>query len=70
VRLQGTLFRIIIINFCVNTIFGLVSNPFTNKKLVFIMIEIRPLAFTEIIDPVSFEVVAVSLCHHTVTVSF
>ncbi len=66
----GTLFRVIIVDLCVDTVFRLVCNPFANKKFVLVVIEIGALALAEIINPVAFEMIAVALGHHAVTVSF
>lgn len=68
--LNGTLLRIFIVYFCVNTIFRLVSYPLADKKFILVVIEVWTLPLTEVVDPMSFEVVAIALGHNTVTVSF
>jgi hypothetical protein len=40
VGLLGSLFCVIVINFCVNSIFGLIINPLSNEQFVFIVVEI------------------------------
>jgi len=60
---------IFIVNFCVYTGLGLVHDPFTNEKLVLVVIEVTALAFTEVIDPVTFKMVAVSLCEDAIAIT-
>ena len=47
----------------------LILNPFSNKELVLRMIEITALTFAHIADPVTFEVIAVTLGQYTITIA-
>jgi hypothetical protein len=59
----------VIIYLSVNTILGLIVYPFTDEQLVLIVVEVRALSFSLIVDPVTFEVVSVSLRQNTVTIT-
>lgn len=68
-RLKGSLFRIVVFDFSVDTSFRLIINPFTDEKLVLVMIEVRALAFTRIMNPMTFKMITITLSKHTVTVA-
>ena len=63
-------FSFVVLNLSVNTCFWLVVDPLTNEKLILVTIEIGALAFTIIIYPVAFEVIAVSFGQYAVAVPF
>jgi hypothetical protein len=69
-RLLRPFLSFIVIDLGVYSNFGLIFTPFSNEKLVFVMVEVTALAFTLSIDPVSFKMVSVSLSQDTVTVAF
>lgn len=69
-RLFWSLFSVFIFNLCVDTVFRLVCNPLSNEKLVLVVVEIRALALSKIVDPVTFKVITITFGHHSVTVSF
>jgi hypothetical protein len=64
-----SLFSVVVLNFGVNTVLWLVINPLSNEKFVFIVVEVRSLAFALVVDPVAFEVVSISLGQHTVAIA-
>jgi len=55
------LLSLVIFHFSVNTSLGLIVDPFANKELVLVVIEIRSLPFSQIIDPVTFKVISITL---------
>lgn len=65
-----SLLSFIVIDLSVDSNLGLIFTPLSNKKLVFVMVEVTALAFTLSIDPVSFKMVTISLSQDTVTVAF
>jgi hypothetical protein len=69
VRLDRSLFSHIVLNLCVDAGFGLVVYPFSNKKLVLIVVEIGALTLTQIVNPVAFKMITVSLSENTIAVS-
>jgi len=62
------LFDFIILDLSIDSGFRLIIDPFSNKKLVFIMIEIGSLAFSHISNPVTFEMITISLGEYSVAV--
>ena len=64
-----SLISVFILDLGVNTSFWLVFNPFANKELILITIEIGSLAFTIIIYPVTFEMISIPLCKNTISIS-
>ena len=60
---------IFIFDFGVDSGLGLVLDPLADEELVLVVVEVGSLAFTLIFNPVSFEVIAVSLREHTIAVS-
>jgi hypothetical protein len=69
VRALRTLLCVFIFNLSVNACFGLVGNPFTDEEFVFIMVEITALALPQVVNPVTFKVVAVSLGKDAIAIS-
>jgi hypothetical protein len=69
VRLYRSLFSHIVLNFCVDSGFGLVVYPFSNKKFVLIVVEIGTLALSQIVNPVAFKMITISLSENTIAVS-
>jgi hypothetical protein len=69
VRILLPLIGIVIVNLCVDSRLRLILDPLTDKELVLAVIEVTALAFSEVVDPVTLEVVSVTLGQHTVTVS-
>jgi len=67
---QRTLLCVVILDFSIHTVLWLIIDPLTNKKLVFVVVEVRSLTFTLIVDPVAFEMVSITLSQHTIAVSF
>ena len=68
-RLLGSLFSLLIIDLSVNSYLWLVFAPFSNKKLILVMIKVTALTLTLTVDPVAFEMITVSLGEHTITVA-
>lgn len=59
----------IIFDFSINSSFWLIIYPFTYKELVFIMIVIRALTLSQIINPVAFKMVSISFSHYPISIS-
>lgn len=59
-----------ILDFGIDSSLGSVIDPLTNKYLIFFTEEIRPLSFSFIVDPVSFEVISTSFGEYTVSTAF
>jgi hypothetical protein len=68
VGLLWSLFSVLIFNLCVDTVFRLVCNPLSNEKLVLVMVEIRALTLSKIVDPVTLKVITITFGHYSVTV--
>jgi len=68
-RLLRSLFGFIVIHLSVDTNLGLIFAPLSDKEFVFVMVKVTALAFTLSIDPVSFEMISISLSQDTVTVA-
>jgi hypothetical protein len=69
VGLLGSLNLLIIVHFGIDASLWLILNPLSDEELVLLVIEVTALAFTRVVDPVTFEMVAVSLRKDTVTVA-
>lgn len=63
------LFSLIILDLSEYTGLGLVVDPFTDEELVLVVIEVRALTLSHIVDPVALKMVAVSLCENAVAVA-
>ena len=68
-RLLRSLFGFIVIHLSVDTNLGLIFAPLSDKEFVFVMVKVTALAFTLSIDPMSFEMISISLSQDTVTVA-
>lgn len=62
VRPCRSFFSVFIVYFCIDTVLGLIVNPLANEKLVLVMVEVRTLAFTHVVHPVAFKMIAVTFC--------
>lgn len=69
VRLFGTTIRIFIIDFGIDTSLGLIFYPLANEEFVFRVIEVTSLAFALVTDPVTLEMVSVTLGEHSIAVA-
>jgi hypothetical protein len=69
VGVQWSLLCVVILDFGVNAVLGLIVNPLTNEQLVLVVVEVRALAFTLVVDPVAFKMVSVTLSEHTIAVA-
>jgi len=67
--MQRSLLGQLILYFGVHTVLGLIVNPLTNEQLVLVVVEVGSLAFTLVIDPMTFEVISISFGKHAVTVT-
>jgi hypothetical protein len=61
---------ILIFDFGIDASFWLIIDPFPNKQLVLVAVEVGSLTFSLIINPVSFKMITISLCQYTISVSF
>lgn len=68
-RVLRTSFCVLILDLGVNAVFRLIIDPLTDKKLIFIMIKVGALALPQIVNPVAFKMIAVTLCKNAVAVS-
>ena len=69
VRLFVHFFGIFVVDFSVDASLWLVLDPLANKELVLGVVEVTALAFALVTNPVTFEVIAVTLCQNTVTIA-
>jgi|LauGreDrversion4_2_1035121.scaffolds.fasta_scaffold159348_3 hypothetical protein len=69
-RFLSLLFNFIILDLSVDASLGLVVNPLTYEEFVLIMVKVRALPFTHVVDPVTLEMITVSLCKDSVAVAF
>ena len=69
VGVQRPLLSVIVLDLGVNAVLGLIIDPLTNEQLVLVVVEVRALALTLVIDPVAFEVISVTLGQHAVAVA-
>ena len=69
VRLLGTFVCIFVVYLSVHASLRLVLDPFTDEELVLRVVEVTSLAFALVADPVTFEVVAISLGQDSVAVA-
>ena len=69
-RLLAVLCLIWVVDFSVNTGLWLVFHPLADEELVFRVVEVTALTFAHIANPVTFEVVAVTLGENTITITF
>ena len=70
VRFLWTFVRIFIYHLSVDASFGLIFDPLSDEEFVFVVIEVRSLAFTMVFNPVTFKMIAVTFCQHTIAVAF
>ena len=68
VRLFIDFFSFIIFYFGVHSSLWLIINPFSYKQLILVMIIVTALSFSHVINPVSFEVISISLGENTIAV--
>ena len=68
-RLFAVLCLIGVVDLCVNTSLWLVFHPLADEELVFRVVEVTALAFAHIANPVTFEVVAVTLGENSITIA-
>jgi len=68
-RLLGSLLGLLIVDLSVHSDLRLVFAPLSHEELVFVMVEVTALAFSQSINPVAFEVISVPLSQDTVTVA-
>jgi hypothetical protein len=59
---------LIVFYFSVNSNFRLIVHPLTDKELIFRVVVVRSLAFSQVINPVALEMVSVPLGEHPVAV--
>ena len=69
VRLPGTTVSILVVDLGVHSGLGLILDPLTDEELVLRVVEVTSLAFALVADPVTFEVVAISLGQDSVAVA-
>eukprot|EP00356_Strombidium_inclinatum_P005650 CAMPEP_0170493660 /NCGR_PEP_ID=MMETSP0208-20121228/14198_1 /TAXON_ID=197538 /ORGANISM="Strombidium inclinatum, Strain S3" /LENGTH=305 /DNA_ID=CAMNT_0010769611 /DNA_START=311 /DNA_END=1226 /DNA_ORIENTATION=+ len=67
-RASWSFVGLFVLNFGVDSGFGLVVHPLADEQLIFIAVEERALAFSHVVDPVAFEVVATPLGEYAVAV--
>ena len=60
---------VLVFYFSVDSRLGLVFDPLANEELVFRVIEVTTLALALVRNPVTFKMIAVTLCEHTVSVA-
>lgn len=63
------LLALIVVDLSVHSSLWLILHPLANEKLVLIMIEVTALTLSQVVNPVTFKVVSVSLGENSVTVS-
>ncbi len=68
--LFDSLVRIFIIDLCVDTSLRLIFDPLTNEKFVLRVVEVTTLAFALIANPVTLEMITVTLGQHTIAIAF
>jgi len=63
------LLGLLIVNLGVHADLRLVLAPLSHEKLVFVMVEVTALAFSQSVDPVALKVISIPLSQDTVTVA-
>jgi len=69
VRAIGASFCHFIFYFSVDPGFRLVSDPFSNEKFIFIVVEVTALALPQIVNPVTLKVITVTFRKDTIAIS-
>lgn len=68
-RSLGSLFSLFVVDLGVNSNLGLIFAPFSDEKLILIVVKVTALALALTVDPVAFEMVTVSFGENAIAVA-